>query len=198
MGTHGQTPSQTVGPYFSMRLAASDDDAVMAFRDTPGQGIVVTGRVLDGNGDPVGDALVEIWQADAAGRYRHPFDDDRPVAASERFTGFGRARTGFDDGVWSVRTIKPGQVAGPDGQGLQAPHLNVCVQGRGMLNPLFTRVYFSDEADANAADAVLAAVPADRRGTLVAEPETGSDGDVLTYRFDVRLQGPGETVFLDF
>ena len=195
MGRQGQTPSQTVGPFFTMQLARTDDDAVMARPDTPGQPIVVTGRVLDGEGAPIEDALVEVWQADADGRYRHPFDDDRPVAADRSFTGFGRAKSGFDDGVWSVRTVKPGRVVHPDG-GLQAPHLNLCIQGRGMLLPSFTRVYFADEAEANAEDAVLATVPADRRETLIATSE--GEGDVATYRFDIQMQGAHETVFLDF
>lgn len=202
MGVRGQTPSQTVGPYFSMRLATSDDDAVMAGPDSAGQPITVTGRVLDGDGDLVEDALIEVWQADAEGRYRHPFDEDRPVdPATPGFTGFGRARTGFEDGVWSIRTIKPGRVAGPDGAGLQAPHLNLCVQGRGMLNPVFTRIYFPDEEQANNEDAVLEAVPAGRRDTLVAisppSPHAGDDA-VTAYEFDIRLQGEDETVFLDF
>lgn len=197
MGAHGQTPSQTVGPYFSM-LLATRDDAVMAGDDTPGQPIIVTGRVLDGAGSHVEDALVEIWQADVDGRYRHPFDDNGPVLAGEPFTGFGRAKTKFEDGVWSVRTIKPGRVAHPEG-GLQAPHLNVCVQGRGMLNPVFTRIYFADEAEENATDAVLSAVPAARRDTLIATPdEPGAADGVLSYWFDIRMQGEDETVFLDF
>ncbi len=195
MGTHGQTPSQTLGPYFSMRLATTDGDAVLAGPDTPGQPIVVTGRITDGNGDHIEDALLEVWQADADGRYRHPFDDDRPVAADPGFTGFGRVKSAFEDGTWSVRTIKPGRVARPEGEGRQAPHLNLCIQGRGMLDPVFTRIYFDDEAEANATDPVLGAVPADRRDTLVATLE---EGDVPTYRFDIRMQGAGETVFLDF
>lgn len=197
MSTRGQTPSQTVGPYFSMRLATSDRDAEMATPDTPGQLIVVAGQVTDGNRDPIEDALIEVWQADARGRYRHPFDDDRPAAADEGFTGFGRAKSRHEDGTWSVRTIKPGRVPSVDGEGLQAPHLNLCLQARGMLMPCFTRVYFSDEADANATDTVLAATPADRRATLIGVLDP-TEGGAHTYRFDIRVQGQNETVFLDF
>lgn len=194
---HGQTPSQTLGPYFSMILAADDDGEQMVGTTAPGHGIVVTGRVLDGEGAPVEDALVEVWQANAAGRYHHPLDDRDEIPRDPGFTGFGRSRTRFEDGTWRVRTIKPGRVPMPDGA-LQAPHLNLCVQARGVLNPMFTRVYFADEDAANAEDPVLANVPADRRPTLVASPDPDGAGDVLTYRFDVVLQGVDETVFLDF
>ena len=196
MARHGETPSQTVGPYFAMILAHDDDGEEMIRVDTPGQRVVVTGQVLDGNRDPIEDALVEVWQANAAGRYRHPLDDRDELALDDGFTGFGRSKTRFDDGRWRVHTVKPGVVPMPDGTP-QAPHLNLCIQGRGMLVPTFTRLYFDDEAEANADDPLLADVPADRRATLVARRDHEAPGDEATYRFDIRFQGDDETVFLD-
>jgi protocatechuate 3,4-dioxygenase alpha subunit len=195
MGTRGQTPSQTLGPYFSMILAHDDDGEDMAPAGTPGERVVLTGRVLDGERNPVEDALVEAWQANAAGRYRHPLDDRDDVPLDDGFTGFGRSKTRFEDGTWTLRTVKPGPVPGPDGRP-QAPHVNLVVQARGMLDPSFTRLYFDDEAEANADDQVLAQVPANRRATLVAVRDDG--GPVPTYRLDIVFQGDDETVFLDF
>lgn len=191
----GPTPSQTLGPYFSMLLAHDASGEQMAGTDTPGQAILVAGRVLDGERAPIEDALVEVWQADAAGRYRHPLDTRDGTGPG--FTGFGRSASRFEDGTWRVRTVKPGRVPMPDGA-LQAPHLNLCVQGRGMLNPVFTRVYFADEDSANTRDPVLANVPAARRPTMMAVRDDTSSDDVVTYRFDIRFQGDDETVFLDF
>lgn len=196
MATRRQTPSQTVGPYFSMVLAHDDDGEEMATATTPGQHVLVVGAVLDGERNPIEDALVEVWQANAAGRYRHPLDTRDDLALDDGFTGFGRSKTRFEDGTYRFRTVKPGAVPGPDG-GTQAPHLNVIVQARGMLNPSFTRIYFEDEADANAADPILGVVPAERRDTLIAVKD-GATGEVPTYRFDIRFQGDDETVFLDF
>lgn len=193
MGARGQTPSQTVGPYFSMILAHDDDGEVMASSTTPGERLRVVGRLLDGERAPIEDGLVEVWQANAAGRYRHPLDTRDEVALDGGFTGFGRSRTRFETGAFRFETIRPGAVPGPDG-GWQAPHLNVIVQARGMLNPSFTRLYFPDE-DANATDPVLAAVPARRRASMVAVQEESCD--VPTFRFDIRFQGDDETVFLD-
>jgi protocatechuate 3,4-dioxygenase alpha subunit len=195
--TAPQTPSQTLGPYFSMIVAHDDEDAVLADAHTPGDPIVLVGTVLDGAREPIEDALVELWQADAAGRYRHPLDDDRPLEDPPGFTGFGRAKSAFEDGGYRFRSIRPGPVPAPGG-GSQAPHLNLCVQGRGMLNPVFTRVYFPEEVEANLADPVLSAVPEARRSTLIATRQDASaDEDVATYRFDVLFQGDDETVFLD-
>ncbi len=196
MARPGQTPSQTVGPYFSMILAHDDDGEEMVRVDTPGQRVVVTGQVLDANRDPIEDALLEVWQANAAGRYRHPLDDREDVALHEGFTGFGRSKTRFEDGTWRIHTVNPGPVPMPDGTP-QAPHLNLCLQARGMLVPLFTRVYFDDEDDANTEDPLMANVPADRRATLVARRDHDAPGDDPTYRFDIRVQGDDETVFLD-
>lgn len=186
----GQTPSQTVGPYYSMALGLPGEN-VMVPEGTPGR-IRIEGKVLDGEGNNVEDALIEIWQADPEGHYRHP-DDRGSVPGS--FTGYGRAGTDFETGLYWIETLKPGPVPDPEGE-LQAPHAAVIVQARGMLNPLFTRLYFSDEAEANEGDLVLSRVPAARRSTLVAKLEDGSDPP--RYRFDIRLQGGDETVFFDF
>jgi protocatechuate 3,4-dioxygenase alpha subunit len=190
----GISPSQTVGPFFHYGLTPGEAyshvpvsaDGHVAARGTPGEHITVTGRVFDGEGQPVPDAMIEIWQADSEGRYAHP-NDNRP-RASNTFMGFGRSDTKAD-GTYRFETIKPGRVPGPGGKD-QAPHLVVAVFGRGMLKHLYTRLYFDGEA-ANAEDAILALVPADRRSTLIAKRE-GS-----TYRLDIRLQGEGETVFFD-
>jgi protocatechuate 3,4-dioxygenase alpha subunit len=190
----GISPSQTVGPFFHYGLTPGEAyphvpvsaDGLVAARGTPGERIVVTGRVFDGEGQPVPDAMIEIWQADADGRYAHP-NDKRP-RASNTFMGFGRSDTKAD-GTFRFETIKPGRVPGPGGRD-QAPHLVVAVFGRGMLKQLYTRFYFADEA-ANADDAILALVPADRRQTLIATREGQS------YRLDIRLQGEDETVFFD-
>jgi protocatechuate 3,4-dioxygenase alpha subunit len=154
---------------------------------TEGQRITLLGQVFDGSGAVCSDALVEIWQADASGRYANPAD---PSGANTRFRGFGRSGTGADDKhQYAFDTIKPGRVDN------QAPHITIVLFARGMLNHLFTRVYFPDEAAANAADAVLQAVPEDRRHTLIARREDGAGG--IVYRFDIHLQGPSETVFFD-
>ncbi len=189
-----QTPSQTVGPYFAMRLGGEGQN-ILVGPDTPGQHVHIEGRVIDGDDNHIEDALVEVWQADGQGRYRHPDDWWTDVPADEAFTGFGRAWSDFKTGDFSIETIKPGRVPGSDGS-LQAPHINVIVQARGMLNASFTRIYFSDEEEANRADQVLAQVPEERRATLVATLENGSEPP--TYRFDIRFGGESETVFFDF
>jgi protocatechuate 3,4-dioxygenase alpha subunit len=179
----GLTPSQTVGPYLSIGLPWPDGPYVV----DPGEAgaIRISGAVYDGAGVPVPDALVETWQADPAGYFNHP-DDPREKATD--FRGFGRCPTA-EDGTYHIVTRKPGIVPAADGTP-QAPHIDVSVLARGLLHRLVTRIYFADEADANAADPVLATVPADRRGTLMAE--LLDDGG---YRFDIRLQGAHETVF---
>jgi protocatechuate 3,4-dioxygenase, alpha subunit len=176
------TPSQTVGPYFSIGLTW-EDGAFVAPEGTDG-GFWLRGRVSDGEGEPVPDAMIETWQADPDGRYNHP---DDPRGAETDFRGFARAPTD-KDGWFAIHTVKPGPVPGPGGA-TQAPHLAMSVFARGLLNRVVTRVYFADEAEANAADPVLHDVPEDKRATLLAE----TDGD--GYRFDVRLQGADETVF---
>lgn len=187
----GQTPSQTLGPYFAMRIGAEGEN-ILPVPDGA-ERIVITGKVLDGDGAHVEDALVETWQANALGRYNHP-DDRRDATLSEGFTGFARAKTDFTTGVYRVETVKPGPVPDAEGED-QAPHIAVIVQARGMLNPVFTRIYFSDEEEANDDDLVLRRVPAGRRQTLIAELVEGSDP--VEYQFDIRLQGDGETVFFD-
>jgi protocatechuate 3,4-dioxygenase, alpha subunit len=189
-----QTPSQTVGPYFAYGLApeqygyqqnlASIAGSQMADSETEGEHIRVEGQVFDGGGNSISDALVEIWQADAMGRYAHPAD---PRGSNSTFKGFGRCGTGTDprNRFW-FDTIRPGKVDAD-----QAPHLNVIVSMRGMLLHAFTRIYFPDEP-ANATDKVLNAVPAERRGTLIATRQ-GSN----VYRFDIHMQGDNETVFFD-
>ena len=195
MAGRGETPSQTVGPYFSMRLGGVGQN-VLAPPGVPGERIRIEGMVIDGDGNHVEDALLEIWQANAGGRYRHPDDIRDEIALDDGFVGFGRAETEFATGQYWFETIKPGPV--PDAEGeFQAPHLNLVVQARGTLNPMFTRIYFSDEDEVNRQDQVLGRVPRERRHTLVARLDTGSDSPKL-YRFDVRLQGDDETVFFDF
>ena len=192
--TPGQTPSQTIGPYFSMILAHDEAEAVVAGPDVPGEHIVLVGRVLDGDGEAVEDALVELWQADPNGRYRHPLDTRTEPPLHPGFTGFGRTKTAFDSGTWSFTTVRPGRVSAADGTP-QAPHLGLVVQARGMLDPVWTRAYLEDEA--NTDDPVLAALPEERRTTLVARRDGEQDG-LPRFRLDIHLQGEHETVFLDW
>jgi protocatechuate 3,4-dioxygenase alpha subunit len=192
MSALGETPSQTVGPFFSIGLSGEGEN-VLVSNGVKGERMRLVGRVLDGEGRPVGDALVELWQANSLGRYRHPDDTREELELERAFTGFGRAATAFETGEFWFETVKPGQVPDPEGE-MQAPHLNLIVQARGLNNPLFTRVYFPDEGEANQSDLILRMVPKDRRDTLIAVPESG---DPPVYRFDIRLQGEGETVFLD-
>ena len=183
------TSSQTVGPYLHIGLTWLVTDN-LAGPGVSGQPITLGGRIVDGDGAPVTDALVEIWQANSHGRYAHP--EDRGTAPLEPgFRGFGRVPTDAD-GAFRFTTIKPGRVPGPDGT-LQAPHINVTLFMRGMLKHLVTRIYFPDEP-ANAQDPVLASVPAARRGTLIAQPVAGN---AHALAWNVRLQGEGETVFFD-
>lgn len=167
------TPSQTVGPYLALGLPW--EHGPYAVPEGSAEAIRISGRVLDGAGDPIPDALVETWQSDPE--------------PSERFRGFARCPTD-DEGRWFVVTLRPGRVPGPQGAS-QAPHLDVSVLARGMLNRAVTRIYFADQHEANAVDPVLASAPAERRATLLANLE--DDG----YRFDIRIQGPDETVFFD-
>jgi protocatechuate 3,4-dioxygenase alpha subunit len=181
--TLGTTPSQTVGPFFAIGLPWPDGPTVVP-EGTEGA-IWLRGRVTDGDGAPVPDAIVEPWQADPDGRFNHP---DDPRGAAGDFRGFGRAATS-DDGEWAILTLKPGRVPGPDGAE-QAPHIAVSVLARGLLHRVVTRIYFADEEVANAADPILASLAGDpARDTLVAQPSAGG------YRFDVHLQGPDETLF---
>jgi protocatechuate 3,4-dioxygenase alpha subunit len=190
-GKLGQTPSQTVGPYFAMRIAGEGENVLPVPEGA--ERIVIAGRVLDADGKHVEDALVETWQANPAGRYNHP-DDQRDLPLANGFTGFARAKTHFETGEYRVETVKPGPVPDPEGEP-QAPHISMIIQARGMLNPVFTRLYFSDEAEANDHDLVMRRVPAERKKTLIAELVDGSDPK--QYIFDIKLQGEDETVFFD-
>ena len=191
-----QTPSQTVGPFFAYGLTPEQygypfrslAGPVLVDSDTPGERIRIWGRVFDAECRPIPDAIIEIWQADAEGRYLHPADRRGSNAA---FSGFGRQGTGTDpENRFLFETIKPG----PIGDG-QAPHVTLIVFMRGLLTHLSTRLYFFDEEQANARDPVLLSVPAERRRTLIAAREEMESGPL--YRFDIRMQGEDETVFFD-
>jgi len=182
----GLTPSQTVGPYLTIGIAGSPVTSSLVAEDDP-RAIRIRGRLLDGMGDPVPDGFVEIWQANAAGRYAHPADDRSDVPLEGGFHGFGRSET-VNDGWFELVTLKPGRVPAPDGR-LQAPHLVVTVFARGLLKHVVTRLYFPDEEEANASDPVLSELDESERASLVARPEDGG------LRFDIRLQGEGQTTF---
>jgi protocatechuate 3,4-dioxygenase alpha subunit len=208
----GLTPSQTVGPFLAIGLPWPDGPHVVP-PGTPGA-ITIAGRVTDGAGEPVPDALVETWQADPDGAFAHPdwpgpdgtgpdgtgpdgtgadsTGADSTGADSTGFRGFGRCPTDAD-GRFEIVTLRPGRVPAPGG-GLQAPHLDVSVFARGLLDRVVTRIYLAGEDEANAADPVLAVIPDDaRRSTLIALRDGAED----RFRFDIRLQGKGETVFFD-
>ncbi|CAM4060326.1 protocatechuate 3,4-dioxygenase subunit alpha [Vreelandella rituensis] len=195
-----ETASQTAGPYVHIGLALAAagnptrDEEIwneMARDDAEGKLIEVVGTVIDGNGDLVRDAFIEAWQADSDGKYQLEYDQQKP------FNSFGRTATTFDNGSeWSLKTIKPGPVAHASGQSM-APHINLSIFARGINIQLQTRLYFDDEADANAKCPVLTRIESPtRRQTLIAKREE-ADGKVI-YRLDIRLQGEGETVFFDF
>ena len=168
------TPSQTIGPFFHLCLTTDEALGCLAGPDAKGERIRLACRVLDGDGAPVDDAMIEIWQADADGKY-----------------GFGRLCTN-EEGVAVFATVKPGQVPGPGGTP-QAPHVNVLIFARGLLKQLVTRIYFAGEA-ANQSDPILALVPEDRRGTLMAQPHPVDAG---VWNFEIRLASECETVFFD-
>ncbi len=191
----GQTPSQTVGPYFAYGLTAEQYGYPFTSLFPPriaqpharGEHIRVTGRLFDGEGKTIPDAMVELSHVDADGRAVA----SREAAAASGFRGFGRCGTGTSaDQSFEFHTIKPGAAAPGS-----APHINVIVMMRGMLVHAFTRLYFDDEAAANATDAVLAAVPTERRATLMAKRIALPGG--VEYRFDIHMQGANETVFFD-
>jgi protocatechuate 3,4-dioxygenase, alpha subunit len=179
------TPSQTVGPYFSIGLPWPEGPHAVT-PGTPGA-ITITGTVYDGLGAPVPDSLIEIWQADADGNFADLYDHGGP-STQAGFRGFARYGQEQGDGRYEIVTVKPGRVPALGG-GEQAPHIAMSVFARGMLHRCVTRIYFADEPEANAADAVLARVPPARRPTLLAAPVRGG------YHFDIHLQGHGETVF---
>ena len=177
------TPSQTVGPFFDYALPYEGGERLISPGDR--DAIRIVGAVIDGDRQPVDDALIEIWQANRAGRYRHPEDTREELPLEDGFIGFGRCATDAE-GRFEFVTVKPGAVDG------QAPHIGVCVLARGLLRHLYTRLYFPDEAEANAADPLLSSIddPA-LRATLIARPLDG----VLA--FDIHLQGERQTAFLD-
>jgi protocatechuate 3,4-dioxygenase, alpha subunit len=183
------TPSQTIGPFLAIQVPYDREERLVPESDP--DAIHLRGTVYDGEGDVVDDALIEIWQANRAGRYAHPEDQRGELPVEEGFTGFGRCATDVE-GRFEFITVKPGRVPGPNGR-LQAPHLDVSVFARGLLDRVVTRMYFPEEQTANAADPVLSSVqPPRRRATLIAVPEP--EGDL---RFDIYLQGDRETVFFD-
>lgn len=200
-----ETPSQTAGPYVHIGLIPQQAGFeifenplgnVIAGRNTPGERIRIEGHVLDGLGSPCRDVLLELWQANAAGRYNHPGDQQADRQLDPEFRGWGRSGTAFDTGIYRFDTIKPGPVVGRRGYKPMAPHVNIWLVARGINIGLSTRVYFADETALNEQDPVLRMIePAVRRQTLLARREQ-RDGNVV-YVFDIRLQGEQETVFFD-
>jgi protocatechuate 3,4-dioxygenase, alpha subunit len=190
------TASQTVGPYFAIGLTYDGRPAVLTHQlvgpSTAGQRIRVQGHVYDGDHAPVPDAMLELWQANAAGRYRHPADTRQDLPLDPDFLGFGRCGTD-DEGRYWFETVKPGRVPGPDGRP-QAPHILVTVFARGLLNHAVTRLYFADDPS-TADDPILQRVPAERRALLLAQPH--DHGGERAYQFDIVLQGDGETPFFN-
>lgn len=190
-----ETPSQTVGPYFAYGLCPQQYNydlkslftADIVEPETPGEHVTLIGRVFDGEGKPISDAMIEITQVDANGQY----PANRAESLASGFRGIARVGTGTDpQNRFVVRTVKPGRANAEE-----APHLNVIVLMRGVLTHAFTRIYFDDETAANAKDPVLAAVPEARRSTLIAKRSV--EGNTVIYRFDIRMQGENETVFFD-
>lgn len=187
-----RTASQTVGPFFAPALLREDAHRnVLSGPQTSGERIRIEGHIFDGDGVPVPDALIEIWQANAAGRYHHPTDQG-PALLDPSFLGYGRTGTEEDGSYW-FETIKPGPVPFDTAQS-QAPHICICLFARGLLNHIVTRLYFEDEPS-NATDPVLHFVPVERRATLLAR-RTSAD-TMIVYRFDIVLQGEHETAFFN-
>lgn len=188
------TPSQTVGPFFAYGLTAEQygypydsiiNDSLIG-DDTTGERICIRGQIFDGAGSVITDAMIELWQADGSGQYRSA----PRIGRDDGFTGFGRVGTGTStDGSFSFATIKP---KFPDGL---APHINVILFMRGSLHGLYTRIYFSDEEEANAKDDLLNALPAERRPSLIAQKIEA--GGLMTYVFNIYMQGENETVFFE-
>jgi len=198
-----ETASQTAGPYVHIGLSPSDAgfdifeknfSNVVAGPEAKGEHIIVEGIVFDGTDTPVRDVLIESWQANSEGKYNHP-EDTRSIPVEPGFRGWGRMASDFDTGLFQLKTVKPGSVPGRGGS-TQAPHISLWIVARGINIGLSTRVYFSDEEAANAADPVLNLVEQEvRRDTLIAE-RSMRDG-MPVYRFDIHLQGDNETVFFD-
>lgn len=195
---NGITPSQTIGPFAAPCLTPNEQGKTnyqwqqlinnnLVTADAVGERIRIEGRMFDGEGAPIDGILFEIWQADGQGRYAHPRD---PRRTNSSFKGFGRVESNLD-GTFTFDTVKPGRVPGPNGT-MQARHVVVAIHMRGILQHLFTRIYFADEAS-NAEDPILQLVPADRRETLIAKRDAAG----AVYRIDLRIQGDRETVFFD-
>jgi protocatechuate 3,4-dioxygenase, alpha subunit len=184
------SPSQTLGPFFHFGLTDKHSIREIADAQAQGERVHLRCRVLDGDGVPVNDAMLEIWQANSEGKYNHP-DDRQQKGTEPGFYGFGRAATD-EEGNCEFHTIKPGRVPGP-GNTLQAPHLNLAVFARGMLRQVYTRIYFLDDP-ANLEDAILGTVPEERRATLFAHPNSARSHG---WDFAIHLQGEQETVFFD-
>lgn len=200
-----ETSAQTAGPYVHIGLIphqAGFDifkrnfSNVLVRPETKGERIRIEGRVYDGTGAATKDVLLEIWQANAAGRYNHPADRQSSKAVDTGFRGWGRSGTDFETGLYTFETIKPGRVAGRSGHRPMAPHINFWLAARGINIGLSTRMYFSDEEAANREDPVLKIIEQpERRNTLIAQRQ--QRGSEVVYTFDIRLQGDGETVFFD-
>jgi len=199
-----ETASQTAGPYVHIGLIPkqagfdifeTNFTNILADENTRGERIIIEGRLIDGTGTPLRDALLEIWQANADGRYNHELDRQKSGKVDEGFRGWGRTGTDFDTALYRFETIKPGRVSGRNGMDM-APHINFWIVARGINIGLNTRMYFSDEQDANAIDPVLNLIEQQpRRKTLIANRD--DTGPIPVYRFDIVLQGDGETVFFD-
>jgi protocatechuate 3,4-dioxygenase alpha subunit len=199
-----ETPSQTAGPYVHIGLIPKQAGFdifeknfgnVLIGPNTQGTRIKIEGHVIDGAGAPLKDALIEIWQPNAAGRYNHPADQQSKSLDAD-FRGWGRAGSDFESGLYSFETVKPGPVVGRRGHRPMAPHINFWIVARGINIGLNTRMYFSDEEAANAADPVLNIIePEIRRQTLIAQREQRASE--IVYGFDIYLQGDRETVFFD-
>ncbi|MFD0979420.1 protocatechuate 3,4-dioxygenase subunit alpha [Tropicimonas aquimaris] len=196
-----ETPSQTAGPYVHIGLAPGaagfeiyDKELGwdIAGPNAKGERIRVEGIVIDGIGSPIKDVLLEAWQANADGIYAHP---EHPGEVEDGFRGWGRVITDFETGEWGFDTIKPGRVMGRSGK-LMAPHINLWIVARGINVGLNTRIYFDDEAEANASDPVINLIEWERRRATLIAKRGESDGQVV-YRFDIKLQGQDETVFFD-
>lgn len=197
-----ESPSQTAGPYVHIGLAPGAAGFEIyekelgwdiAGPNAKGQRIRVEGLVIDGTNSPIKDVLLECWQANSEGKYAHP---EGGGDVEDGFRGWGRVITDFDTGEWAFDTIKPGKTAGRNGA-TQAPHLNLWIVARGINVGLHTRVYFDDEAEANTDDPTLNIVEWERRRPTLIAKKTGEKDGVITYRFDVRVQGDDETVFFD-
>jgi protocatechuate 3,4-dioxygenase alpha subunit len=199
-----ETPSQTAGPYVHIGLIPhqagfeifeNNFSGDIAGPGVAGQRIVIEGRIFDGAGHVARDVLVEAWQANAAGRYNHPADK-QDKSLDPGFRGWARTGTDFETGIYTIRTIKPGSVAGRKGRKAMAPHVNIWLASRGINIGLATRMYFGDEEAANAQDPVLNIIEQpERRKTLIA-PRSERAGTIV-YTFDIHLQGVRETVFFD-